>query len=907
GNPAGNPLFDPTTGELEYGISSTPSSADITINEITVGPEEGHVFLTNLYAPNLALSGGDITVTGTNLNPFAIGNSSVVGNGGSIVIDARRSITIGGGGQTARVTTSSDNGVAGDVTFLAQGNINFLPGFSIEAIGFSGGNVELVSNLGGVAIADTEIIAVGVGGNGGDINISAGQIIDITNSDFVTSSDVTDAGNISFVSDSGDINLEIGALLASGEGGGDITLDSNSGDIFLNDSFVASYVAGLDRAGSVSLDASNIFLSNASVVINATAGNVAGGPITINADQVVDITDSGTTRTISLANLQGSGLPPGLVPNLPPGTIPSGTGITANTIFEAEGGGHIVVNANQLRIQNLSPIGSENRAGITTASTINSTGDAGNIEVFADVVKLIGNDPTPFNPQQEGSGLRNQLGQIIDIPTGITSSTNGTGNSGVVKVNTDQLIIQNTAAITSGNTFNSQAGNGDDIIINAAESIELEGLAVIASGTVGSGQAGDVLIDVPNLTLSNGAIIAADTFGSGDAGGVEVNADQVEVLSGARIGASTDGSGNAGSLIIPNASRILVDGVSEDGSVPSRIFFSSTGNTDSTGNAGELQINTQELIVQNGGEIAGDTEGSGSGGLLSLASSNIQVRGPGSEISFESRGSGNARGIEIETGQLVVENQGIISVSGQGDGTSGDLNVTADAIFLNQQGRLTSETQASQGGNIRLRVTDSITMRNDGNPTEATEISARAFGDANGGNIFFDVDGVIFAVLTENSDVLAAAALGQGGTITGEVRQGIFGFREFQGVVTPESDFTATATTPLGTAGIVDVDTLEPPEQESLPDDFAGNDIAQGCIAAAVPTHSSNFQSSFRIIGRGGLPNQPVNAQSVAALEVGLVDPVEASKVPAKDDLGIEPHLIIEDVSLPPAISCISQ
>lgn len=828
---------------------TTATSADIEISDIAIAQPNGKVVLATAYEPNFALTGGSITLG-------EIGNPPIMSIGG-----------------------------------------------------FPGG---------------TGIVAAGIGGDGGDVLIAARQDVNLDNRIVLTSSDTSAAGNITLLAGRS-INSKVGALLATGQGGGDINLTSFNGDITLDDSFLGSYVAGSGQAGAVTLNGNNISLRNASVVANATAGNVTGGPITVNADQILNLTDSGTTRSISLSNLQGVGLPPGLVPSLPAGTIPPGTGITANTIFGPAGGGDIVINAAQLQVQNQSPIGSENRAGITTATITNSTGNAGNIQVNAETVELIGNNPASFTLQQEGSGLRDRLGQIVDIPTGITSSTNGLGDSGTVTVNTNQLSIRDSAAITSGNSFDGQAGDGNDISINAAGAVDLRDSAVIGSGTVGSGNAGNVLIETPTLTLNGVAVIAADTFGTGTAGDVVVSADQIRVLNGARIGASTNAAGNAGSLRVSgingnaSASRIEIDGLSAESTVPSRLFFSSTGG-DSTGNAGELRIDAQNLIVQNGGEIAGDTENFGTGGLLLMRTDNIQVRGPGSRISFESRGVGDARGIEIETtGQLFVSNQGEIAVSGEGTGTSGNLNITAGSIFLDQQGRLSATSRASQGGNIRFSVLGDILMRNDGNPTEATEISAQAFGNAIGGNIAFDVDGSILSVLgndvdgfvritTEaNNDVLAAAEFGRGGEISSKDPQRIFGFREFQGVITPESDFTAIATEPEGIPGTVSVETVEPPAQEPLPDDFAGNDIAQGCLAAAVPVNSPNPQSSFVVVGRGGLPRQPVTTQDTDALIIGLVDSIEVGKLPSKDAPTTGSNIHLEESGQHPVNPCLNQ
>ena len=851
-------------------------------------------------------SAGDIVLSDSIVSSYTTGSGTpgtLVFEANSIFLDSATAVvnaTEGntpGGSISLQATEQLQITDTGTARSLALGGLPLPPGTGIITSTVTGpeSSGDVFINAGQVRIFNQApemsnnragiTTAVENSGDAGNVEIIADAIeLNGRNAEIATSALNGVAGDVTLTTQ-GNIDFLSGSFIeAAGLSGGDINFMSEAGNIAIRDSLIGTFTAGAGSAGEASFEANSIFLEDAAGVINVTEGLVAGGAIRFQATELLQISDSGTERTISF--------------EAPEFELPDGTGITANTISGPEKGGDIVIDVGQLRIQNSSPIASDNRAGITTISRSGTTGDAGNIDIEADLIEFVGNNAAPFALNDAGIGIPD----IVGIPTGITSATTGAGKAGAITVNTERLIIQNNAGLTSGNSSSTGEGDGNDIEINASESIELRGLAVIGSGTLGSGESGDVIIEVPTgrITLQDGALIGADTNSVGNAGRIVLNADDISISSGSRIGAATSNSGNAGRLEILNASRLVVDGVSNDGSVPSRLFFSSIGVGESTGDAGELNISAQELIVQNGGEITGDTEGAGSGGFLSLTAETLEVRDPNSRISFESRGAGDARGIEITTSRLVVGNQGNISVSGEGTGVSGDLNVTADSIFLNQQGRLRSETRASQGGNIHLDISGNIVMRNDGNPTEATEISARAFGTAAGGNIVFDVDGFILGVLLENSDVLAAAELGQGGAITGEA-QGIFGFREFQGEITPESDFTATATS--GLDGTVDVQTVEPPEQEPLTEDLAENAIAQGCIPTAVQGSFLSSQSSFRIIGRGGLPSQPMAALTAANWVVGLVEWVEEPKIPPKEALVMEPDQVSRIASLL-AVNC---
>jgi large exoprotein involved in heme utilization and adhesion len=109
----------------------------------------------------------------------------------------------------------------------------------------------------------------------------------------------------------------------------------------------------------------------------------------------------------------------------------------------------------------------------------------------------------------------------------------------------------------------------------------------------------------------------------------------------------------------------------------------------------------------------------------------------------------------------------------------------------------------------------------------------------------------IFGVLSENSDIVANAFQGRGGTITAKAR-GIFGFRRFIDRRTPESDFTASSD--LGIDGSVEINT-----QDQLEVPLPGNiidrtqQIDQRCTSAG----RKQGRNSFTYTRQGGLPPNP--------------------------------------------------
>ncbi len=153
--------------------------------------------------------------------------------------------------------------------------------------------------------------------------------------------------------------------------------------------------------------------------------------------------------------------------------------------------------------------------------------------------------------------------------------------------------------------------------------------------------------------------------------------------------ASTSGSGQAGDVRITAKELLSIVGTSPDGQIRSGLSADTFGG----GNAGNFTISTTQLIVRGGGEISASTISSGQAGQLQIdAAERLEVSGASeggaeSRIIFESSGSGEAGGIRINAGEVLVRDRGQITVSGSGSGISGDLEINAQSIDLINQGR----------------------------------------------------------------------------------------------------------------------------------------------------------------------------------------------------------------------------
>ena len=320
----------------------------------------------------------------------------------------------------------------------------------------------------------------------------------------------------------------------------------------------------------------------------------------------------------------------------------------------------------------------------------------------------------------------------------------------------------------------------------------------------------------------------------------------------------TLGKGKGGTLRINASDFVEIIGTSPKG-IPSRL----TTQTESPKPAGDLIIETRQLIVRNGAQVEAGTFGEGQGGKLIVnASESVKVIGSSANdktvtgLFVETNDVGPAGDLIITTGELMVWDRAQVSVSSEGTGKAGDLKVTANSIRLDNRGQITAETASGQGGNITLNVKDVLLMRH-GSRISTTAGTAKSGGD--GGNIGID-SLFIVAVPKENSDITANAYTGKGGNIN-ITTQGIYGL-EFRPRLTPLSDITASSE--FGVNGNVQINTsgIDPSRGlNNLPVEPVTLEVTEGCQGEGKPGSVAFFNT-----GKGGLapnPYEPLSSSNI--------------------------------------------
>ncbi|HEY9834993.1 MAG TPA: filamentous hemagglutinin N-terminal domain-containing protein [Stenomitos sp.] len=856
----------------------------------------------------------EINATGTiSLEDASFISNSVraggIGKGGNIIITTGSLLATNG----AQIYASSNGqGDAGSVIINARNTVSF------DGQGIFNGGVLRASG----AISELESTGVGKGGN---IDITTGSL-SVSNGAVLTTST---SGN----GDAG--NVTIHADTASFDG---VSPKGFSSGAYSRVEQVTPQTVG--NGGSIKISAGSLFVTNGAILTTSTAGKGDAGSVTINADTIFFDGIGSIPNPNADNEKQSSGAYSAVRPsgvgnagniNITAREFRVTNGAVAITSTLGQGdAGRVIINANTVSFDGQGP--DLYRSGAYSRVEPKGVGNGGGIEIVADSLSVTNGAQLTANTLGQGSAGNIQVDAdsvtlsgvgVNGVSSGIiTSSENGAiGNGGEITINTATLRVQN-GAVVNARTLN--ASDGGSVIINANTIKATNGGQVITT-TRSDGRAGNITINAADSIILSGSDatfadrsaqfgqnvvnedstsgLLANTRGSGNAGELKIFTGRLIVQDGAQVSAYTRGTGQAGTLAVNASDSVQVIGTSADGQNRSQLFFDSSG----AGDAGKLIITTRNLIVQDGGQVSATTSAvtsdAGQGGIIAVkAYESVLVSGTNgqfaSRLYFDSLGAGNARGISIETGWLDVQNGGQVTVSGSGSGSAGDLQITADSIFLNNQGKLqatntsgagsirinTGEltvqngsqvtvsgtgsgvsgnlevkadsifmnnqsnlkatTESGEGGNIRLKVGDTVWLRHSSN------ILTEAGGIGNGGNITINAGGFVLAILPENSDVAATAIQGRGGNIF-VTAQGVFGFSLPERLVrTPDSDISAASE--LGINGTREIDTGNQPQPEALPDAPLPELIEPRC---QVGRRQAN--SEFIISGRGGLPPNP--------------------------------------------------
>ncbi|NEP00484.1 MAG: filamentous hemagglutinin N-terminal domain-containing protein [Symploca sp. SIO2E9] len=760
-------------------ITDTATSADITINGITMFAPDGVVFLTNQYEPNSLLTSGVIEV-GEILTSDTSGNFA--GNGGSVIIDGRSDINL-----TNRFISSSASGNAGNITLIAKESISLANG-TIGSATFGTGNAgDINVQADSFSVTNGSVVdASNFGqGNAGDINIQAESL-------FISNGATVEAINSrQGQGDAGDINIRAGSLsvtngailaaISLGQGdAGSITInasDTVSFDGVGDDNGFPSLVStnvqagAVGNGGTIEITTGSLFVTNDAELTANNLGLGNAGSITIKARDTVSLSGDSAIEIVVGESNTGNG---GDI-DIQTRTLSLSDNVLLTTSTFGQG------NAGNVQLNATESISVIDNSSIATSTL--GQGNAGNITIQAGETVYFdkfGSAITSVLEIPDFEGIGN--GGDITIETGSLSVTNearliattlGLGNAGDIKINArDTVSFDASGAFSNVGTIG--VGKGGIIDITTG-SLFLTNGAQLQTQVRGQGNAGNVKISardnisfegVGNDGISSGIVSKVSSGAIGDGGNIDIKADSLSITNGAALQAQTNGQGNAGSVTITVRDKVSLD--------RSEIF--STVGAEGVGIAGDINIDTGSLFVTNGAQLQSLTRGRGDAGDITInARDTVSFDGvsnsnPSAAFSTVEQGTGRGGKVNINTGSLAVTDGARIVVSTVGLGNAGDIIINArDTVSFDGvsstgigSGALSTVEMLGDGDGGRIDITTgSLTL------TNGAQLAATTRGQGNAGSVvinardtvFFDGDNTgLFANTAEDSK-------GDGGSI----------------------------------------------------------------------------------------------------------------------------------------------
>jgi filamentous hemagglutinin family protein len=575
--------------------------------------------------------------------------------------------------------------------------------------------------------------------------------------------------------------------------------------------------------------------------------SLSGGDIELNQSQLQ--AEEGQINLASIAS-------PGLM-----GLTSSGFNLD-NTVKT----GHLTVNDSQLDV---------------------SGQGSGSISIRAGQIHF-NNSKLLSNPQGDKAGgtIQIQATDLVIKDSDISTSTDGPGTGGelILEVANTIKLSGFTGIFSNARSEQSPAGDAGRIIIKAKELYLTEG-AQTASGTLGPGKGGEINIQIVDIiALSDIALISVSSQGmdeqAGNAGKIIITTRNLTLTQGAQLASATFGGGQGGSIVINANDTVSIEGYYASRNeqfpiYPSGISVSAFGN----GNAGAIELTAKQLHLQEGGAIGSTTYGAGQGEQITLkvteainitGTAKVTLRGTeytrpsqiesASEVGANQAGhviiktplliltdtgkittsaqTAHAGEIELQVGQLKLDNQAAITSESAGAGEAGQIDINAGkGISVNNAEISTAAAQAA-GGNITITIPRLLALQDGGTITTSVQ-----GGSGGGGDITITKPTL---VVLNKAKIKADAHGGDGGNITIETDQYL-----------RSVDSSVTASSKLGTPGEIRITALHTNVEGTLiilPSSFLDLSVL---LQSRCKSHAAGKTSHFVVKALTGSPPSP--------------------------------------------------
>ncbi|MGC1306440.1 MAG: filamentous hemagglutinin N-terminal domain-containing protein [Phormidesmis sp.] len=377
-----------------------------------------------------------------------------------------------------------------------------------------------------------------------------------------------------------------------------------------------------------------------------------------------------------------------------------------------------------------------------------------------------------------GGDIRLVAGNVIALTNGAQADTAPFfGNSGNLTVTARQLTLTDGSQLKVAPFDISQGGT---LTLNVDERVLLSGIGVDPFGSLNS----------TGLVASNPLL-----ENSARSGEIKISTRELSIQDGASIGAQTSGFMSGGAVTIRDAALVEIIGFSPASSDGVEFVSGIFSSPDVSGLAGTLDIETDRLVVTDGGLISSNAGITGAAGGIVIDADSILLTG-GSAAGSASGVTARALGLAAP-GSIDIQNAQTVTIT---DGAMLDVSVSLP-LGLAQIGSIAIDTEnlelsdratviINHGGTLAIDASNAVVIDaaniiadgvlggaglvsiETGNLAivDRGQISTSTFSEEQSGNVQIQVDN-LFEL--NNGFVSAASALGigRGGNVTITARE----------------------------------------------------------------------------------------------------------------------------------------
>jgi filamentous hemagglutinin family protein len=343
----------------------------------------------------------------------------------------------------------------------------------------------------------------------------------------------------------------------------------------------------------------------------------------------------------------------------------------------------------------------------------------------------------------------------------ISNNTYGVGESGKIEIKANNLTLSEGSIIDGSAVVG--VGKGSALVFNIKDTLTIAGSRIVSySAPMSVGQSANIEItahrvifknkaEMSNLNASLGesgyirivadelVMTASEIFGNtfsplkqpDKMAAVEIIADKITLENGARISNGTFGLKKGGDIILKATEKLMISGgtvfggsasLEPDAGKASTIYLqapqitltkqSIVNSSALASDAGEVNIQSNQLVIEKGSTIQTLTLGTGKGGSVNITTDTLIISGNQADITGiaslsteEISNAGDAGEIKIKANIIKMKDKAFISTIAQ-NASGGDITIETPTLIHLQQGNILTNVKGGEGngGNITIKA-----------------------------------------------------------------------------------------------------------------------------------------------------------------------------------------------------------